>query len=90
MPAQMGAIVDPASLNATTGAAAISLKSGVDTLVSIGTTLAAYNPEEMVANGMAVDVDQASDIKAALAEADEVYTVMMTKGALRRLWGLGV
>jgi hypothetical protein len=96
MPIGASSILDAGTLNATLGASALSVKAGTDDLQNMKDALAPYTPETMIApkeeGGLGLDMtlEEASDIKAALAESDGIKTALDATIALKKAWGLGV
>src|SRR5262245_64609317 len=90
------ATLDAASLNATLGANSTGLKVSVDNLLVMHESLAPYTPQMMIdppaQGGLGLDMtlDDASTIKAALAEVASVDAALDATVALKKTWALGI
>jgi hypothetical protein len=96
MPIGASSILDAGTLNATLGASALSVKAGTDDLQNMKDALAPYTPEAMIApkdeGGLGLDMtlEDAQNIKAAVAESDGIKAALDATVALKKAWGLGV
>jgi len=96
MPIGASSILDAGTLNATLGASALSVKAGTDDLQNMKDALAPYTPEAMIQpkeeGGLGLDMtlEDAQNIKAAVAESDGIKAALDATIALKKAWGLGV